>query len=62
MLTAIISFITGSEGGTGWARSSDSVKKSHASKSLEFNLKNPEFMELFSDDISKLGINYSTKS
>ena len=47
MLTGIISFITGKEGGAGWISSSESTKKSYAEKSLKKNLENPLFVELF---------------
>ena len=47
MLTALISFIMSAEGGTGWMKSSDLTKMSYAHKSLQSNMENPLFRELF---------------
>lgn len=47
MVMATISFMNSNEGGVGSRRDFDSVKRDLANKSMETNMKNPLFVQLF---------------
>ncbi len=54
ILIALISFMNGNEFTAGAMRSSDKDKRILAQRSLEFNSKDKEFMEIFAKDLEKI--------
>lgn len=54
ILQAVLSFMTGDEYNHNSLNSTDMIRHQYATKSMDFNLKNPIFMELFEDRLSVL--------
>jgi hypothetical protein len=52
MILATISFMNSEEQGAGYVSSSFITKRLHAKQSMEFNLKNPLFKELFKKQLT----------
>ncbi|TNV74943.1 hypothetical protein FGO68_gene15506 [Halteria grandinella] len=57
MLIGLVSFMHTNERTVGGVDTNDYQKKLYAQRSIQHNLKNPQFVELFSKHYQKLGIN-----